>query len=250
MPRFAVYYSPAVDKADSKSFEFYHLGSSILGYDVRADAPAPMPAQVRGKLGEFDPAWQTYARSYGFHLTIGDAIDFYLGDLHQVEAELLAILNCFAPSEEFKLEQSSEFVPDWGPPIVLRYDPNEHLRALHALVVSRINTIGTGSTLLRRYLEHPDQYVDEPHKASRILKFYSPRILGDYHPHFTLLNPYTGTDRAPLVRVLEQLFATFTEFTLNSICLLVQRSAEENWIIYKEFVRNALGEWSGIRKGA
>lgn len=106
------------------------------------------------------------------------------------------------------------------------------------------------TNVLRRYLEHPDQYVDEPHKASRILKFYSPRILGDYHPHFTLLNPYTGTNRAPLVRALEQLFAKFTEFTLNSICLLVQRSAEEKWIIYKEFERNTLRAWSGISQGA
>ena len=250
MPQFDVYYIPEVDKTDSQSFEFYHLGSSILGYDVRAGVPVPMPEEVRAKLGEFDPAWQTQAQSYGFHLTIGDAIDFNLGDLHQVEAELQTILYCFAPSEKFKLDRSSEFIPDWGPPIVLRYDPNEHLRALHALVVSCINTMGTGSALLRRYLKDPSQYINEPHKTARIRKFYSPRILGDYHPHFTLLNPYTGTKRAPLVRALEQLFATFTEFTLNSICLLVQRSAEENWIIYKEFVRNALGAWSGSRKGA
>ena len=249
MPKFAVYYIPEVDKANSKYFKFYHLGSSILGYDVRAGDPVPMPSELRAKLGEFDPAWQTCAQSYGFHLTIGDAIDFNFGDLHQIEAELLAILNCFASSEKFKLEQSSDFVPDWGAPIVLRYDPNEHLRALHALVVSRINTIGTGSRLLRRYLEHPNQYINEPHKASRILKFYSPRILGDFYPHFTLLNPYTGTNRTALVRALKQVFDKFTKFTVNSICLLVQYSAEKNWIIYKEFKRNTLGKWSGISKG-
>lgn len=62
MPEFAVYYIPEVDKANSQYFKFYHLGSSILGYDVRAGAPVPMPSELRAKLGEFDPAWQTYAQ--------------------------------------------------------------------------------------------------------------------------------------------------------------------------------------------
>jgi hypothetical protein len=196
-------------------------------------------------VGEFDAAWQAVARPYGFHLTIGDAIDFDLGDLGQIEAELLAVLNCFAASEEFGLVRNPGFVQDWGASIVLRYDANEHLRALHTLVVSRINPMGTGSALLRRYVEQPDQYAGEPHLASRVLKFYSPRILGDYHPHFTLLNPYAGTNRAALLRALGQMFEEFVELTLDSICLLVQHSAEENWIIHREFKRDALGRWSG-----
>jgi hypothetical protein len=250
MPKFAVYYIPEVEEVNSKYFKFYQLGSSILGYDVRAGDRVPMAPALRAKLGEFDPAWQANAQPYGFHLTIGDAIDFNTGDLQQIEAELVAILNCFAASDKFELEQSSDFIPDWGAPIVLRYDPNEHLRALHLLVISCINTIGTGSSLLRRYLEDPNQYANEPHQAARTLKFYSPRILGDYHPHFTLLNPYSGSDRTALVRALKQVFEAFTKFTVNSICLSVQDSAEKNWTIYKEFKRDAIGRWSAICKGA
>jgi hypothetical protein len=54
MPKFAVYYIPEADDENSKYFKFYHLGSSILGYDVRAGEPVPMPSELRAKLGEFD----------------------------------------------------------------------------------------------------------------------------------------------------------------------------------------------------
>ncbi|MFC1975208.1 hypothetical protein ACFLXQ_02275 [Chloroflexota bacterium] len=229
MPKFAVYYIP---EADSK---FYQLGSSILGYDVRAGKPVTMPSELQLELGKFDLAWRTAAQFYGFHLTIGDAIDFDLNNLPQIETESLAILDCFASPEKFTLYKSQEFIPDWGLPIVLCYDPNEYLRTFHALVVACINPLGTGSGYLERYLENPDQYDDELYKASRIRKFYSPFILGDFAPHFTLLNSYEGANRTKLVQKFERIFSEFTEFTVNSICLLVQYRAEENWVIYREF---------------
>jgi hypothetical protein len=231
MPKFAVYYIP---EADSK---FYQLGSSILGYDVRAGKPVTMPSELQLKLRKFNPAWRSAAQSYGFHLTIGDAIDFELNNLPQIETELLAILDCFASHEKFTLYKSQEFIPDWGSPIVLRYDPNEYLSTFHALVVARINPMGTGSGYWERYLENPAQYDDESHKVSRIRKFYSPFILGDFAPHFTLLNSYEGANRAELAQKFGQIFSQFTEFTVNSVCLLVQYKAEENWVIYREFER-------------
>jgi hypothetical protein len=231
MPKFAVYYIPEADSP------FYQLGSSILGYDIRAGKPVTMPSELQLKLGKFNPAWRSAAQSYGFHLTIGDAIDFDPNNLPQIETELPAILDCFASAEKFTLDKSREFIPDWDPPLVLRYDPNEHLRTFHALVVTRINPIGTGSGYLERYLEKPNQYVNEPHKASRIRKFYSPFILGDFAPHFTLLNSYEGANRTELVQKFERIFSEFTEFTVNSICLLVQYRADENWVIYREFER-------------
>jgi 2'-5' RNA ligase len=98
--------------------------------------------------------------------------------------------------------------------------------------------MGTGSGYLDRYLENPEQYVDEVYKASRIRKFYSPFILGNFAPHFTLLSSYKGANRRPeLVQKFERIFSEFTEFTVNSICLLVQYRTDENWVIYKEFER-------------
>lgn len=233
MPKFAVYYIL------EESTDFYKLGSAIVGYDVRAKKSVEMPPELKKRLGRFDPSWTTDARPYGFHLTIGDAIDFNFGDVHQIETELLSLLGCFAAKEKFTLHKSSsEFIPDWGPPVVLRYDPNEHLKLFHALVISRINTLGISSGYLKSHLKDPRQYnKEEPHKAHRILKFYSPFVLGDFRPHFSLLNPYTGNNRQELVGKLKSLFKGFTEFEVNSICLLVQPDEGESWTIYKEFMR-------------
>ena len=230
MPKFAVYYVPDINT------EFYRLGSEILGYDVRRSQDCSISPELKFKLNQYDQLWTKAARPYGFHLTIGDSIEFMIGDLYQIESELEAILKCFAPSDIFQLRKhESDFIPNWGEPIVLRYDPNDHLRTLHTLVVSRINTLGIGSGYLRSYLNNPDKYAQEPHNILRTLKFYSPFVFSDFKPHFSLFNPYTGSDRDSLVANLTELFDEFTEFTINSICLMVQRDPQESWSIYREF---------------
>jgi hypothetical protein len=158
-----------------------------------------------------------------------------------IEEELGGILDCFTPSEEFHLYRChSEFIPDWskwGNPIVLRYDPNEHLRTFHALVAALINVMGNGSGYLKRYRNNPDQFADEPHKAARTKKFFTPNIFGDFKPHFTLINPYKGPDRQGLVQKLEKEFSKYETFVMRSVCLLVQSSIDENWVIHKEYQR-------------
>jgi hypothetical protein len=234
MPKFAIYYIPEADT------DFYKLGSAILGYDVRAKRPVKMPAELRRKIKGFNSSWGTDARPYGFHLTIGDSIDFNIGDIHRIEAELTSILRCFATKDKFTLRKcDTEFIPNWGPPVVLRYNPNDQLKLLHALVISRINTIGIGSGYLARYLKAPEQYKTEPHKADRIKRFYSPFVLSDFYPHFSLLNPYTGGNRQQLVQELEGIFGGFTDFEVNSICIMVQFNEGENWIIYREIHRKS-----------
>ena len=230
MAKFAVYYVP--DAQD----EFYQLGSEILRYDVRARKACPISEQLKRRLGQYNQFWAKDAQPYGFHLTIGDSIEFIIGDMNRIDSELEAVLKCFAPSDRFQLRKpESDFIPNWGPSIVLRYEPNENLRTLHTLVVSRINTLGIGSDYLRRYLNKPDEYANESYKASRILKFYSPFVFGDFKPHFSLFNPYTGSKRASLIANLQKLFDKFTNFTFNSICLMVQLDDQEKWSIYREF---------------
>ena len=56
MPKFGVYYVPPADS------DFYHLGTSILGYDVRAERPVEMPAALRDRLGSYDLGWARRAR--------------------------------------------------------------------------------------------------------------------------------------------------------------------------------------------
>jgi hypothetical protein len=226
MPKFAVYYIP---KADSP---FYRLGSSILGYDIRTETQVTSPPPGIS-LPMIDPGWRLEAMPYGFHLTIGDAIDFLTGDLYCIVSEIEGILQCFAPRSPFILRQCSPLIPNWGDPIAIRYDADDNLKLLHTLVVSRVNTLGIGSGYLDRYLKEPSQYSATD--AQCILRFYSRFILSNFNPHFTLLNPYRGTDRTAIVSSFTALFHSFDPLQVESICLVVQLSGGANWKIYKEF---------------
>ncbi len=201
-----------------------------------------MLKELKELLGDFSEDYVKKARPYGFHLTIGSAIDFNIGDILSVEHEISDILNCFDPCHPFTLQRRKEdFITIWGKnekTVVLRYDPNENLKMLHAFVVTCIHRLGIGSTYLQRYLEDPSQYADRPYLAHRILKFYDPHIWDNYSPHFTLLNPYTGEDSNLLTNLLIKKFSRFSDMTLGSICLIIQMKEDGNWEIYKEFNRS------------
>lgn len=232
MPKFAVYYVPPQES------EFYRLGSQIVGYDVRARTSLELGEDLKKLLGSFDKKWTGHCRPYGFHLTIGDAIDFegYKKDIKRVESEIEIVLNCFNPNHQFELTMREDFVSVYqtrrGDAIVLRYDPNDYLKLLSTLIVSLVNPFGTGTGFLRRFKKNPADY--RLHHAHRILNFYAPYIFDSYSPHFTLLDPYTGNDHDRLVNIFHKMFRPFSHITFDTICLLIQKEGE-NWEIYREF---------------
>jgi len=120
--------------------------------------------------------------------------------------------------------------------LVLLYEPNEYLRMLHTLIVARINPQGTGSGFLKKYLAQPNQEIP-PHEVQLLRLFYSPAVLGNWHPHFTLLNPYAGDDASLMASRLADLFASYEQMTVDAVCLLIQRDDEADWHIYREFRR-------------
>ena len=231
MPKFAVYFVPEAGS------DFYRLGSSILGYDVRACQAARMSPRVKAQLPDFEEGWVEYARPYGFHLTIGDAIDVDLDTLPQIERELERILDCFNPGHPFILNRREDKPAIFfGEQVaVLRYDANDHLMRFHALVTKRVNVLGTGSGYLDRYLSNPEGW--KPHQGLKVQSFFSPYVLDDYTPHFTVLNPYTGASHERIKDVLAKEFAQFSEIPVTSICLLVQMCESDNWAIHREFHR-------------
>ena len=186
-------------------------------------------------------AWTTVSRPYGFHLTISDAIDYHWSAIPLVERELADLLRCFDPAHPFTLQQRNDGpVGIWGETgrnsLVLLYEPNECLRMFHTLIVARINPLGIGSGFLKRYLAHPE-LEQQPHMAQQIRLFYSPTVFDNWRPHFTLLNPYTGGEVSLMASRLEQLFKSYTQITMHTVCLLIQRDDEANWEIYQEFHR-------------
>lgn len=232
MPRFAVYYVPP------KESEFYRLGSQIVGYDVRAHNLVEAEEDLEKLLGGFEEEWVEHCRPFGFHLTIGDAIIFrgYKKDIERVEKEIEIVLNCFNPNHQFELTMRKDFVSAYrtqrGDAIVLQYDPNDYLKLLSTLIVSRVNPLGTGSGFLERLKKNPAGY--RLYQAHRILNFYAPYVFDSYTPHFTLLDPYTENNHDRLVRIFHRMFRRFSHITFDTICLLTQKEGE-NWKICREF---------------
>jgi hypothetical protein len=78
MPKFAVYYVP--EEGD----ELYRLGSSVVGYDIRKRETVQTLGELQ-HISSFTDHWVQKARPYGFHLTIGDSIDFEFGKIAKIE---------------------------------------------------------------------------------------------------------------------------------------------------------------------
>lgn len=238
MPRFAVYYVPPEDK-------FYRLGSQIVGYDIRACEPVTLGDDWKDLRDNFDEKWVEHARPFGFHLTISDAISFEgkIKDMKkEIEPEIESVLDCFNPDHQFKLtRRKDDFVTFWqkkgGEAVVLRYDPNNYLKLLSALIVSRVNPLGTGSGYLKRYKSGSTAY--RLHQVHRIRTFYSPYVFDDYSPHFTLLDPYTGNDHHRLTQIFSEKFQPFSHITVDTICLLFQKEKDKKWEICREFNVNS-----------
>jgi hypothetical protein len=153
----------------------------------------------------------------------------------------LELLGCFDPGTTFKLSRRNEQpVAIWGStgaqPIVLRYDPNIELAMLHALLVGCINPLGQGTGYLRDFITRARTFDEARSRKVRV--FCSHTILDHWAPHFTLLNPYSGPNADGLASALAHLTEDLQEFTVDTICLLVQEEDGTDWFIYREFFRN------------
>ena len=225
--RFGVYYIPKGD--------FYDLGSRLVGYDIREEKDLVTPSGFEDKVSTFDDAWNQEAKPYGFHLTIGDAIDCKEDDLAKVQEELTELLHCFSPERhEFRLAlRDDKPVSIWkGGAVVLKYAANENLKAFHNLVVARINPIGSGSGYFRELDEIASGY-----RAARTRKFFSPYVLTGWQPHFTILKPYNGLEKERLKQYLLKSFGTYAELKVESLCLVVQYDRAPTFSIYDEIPR-------------
>ena len=81
MPKFALYYVPAAND------DLYRQGSSVVGYDIRKREKV-QTLEALQHIPKFTDDWLKKARPYGFHLTIGDSIDFEAGKVAQIEDKI------------------------------------------------------------------------------------------------------------------------------------------------------------------
>lgn len=132
MIRLAVYLVPDADSP------LYRLGTSIVGWDVRAEREVPVPAALAG-IADRLPGWVGEAHRYGFHATIGDALDYSDHALADIEA---AIAEIAAATQPFMLVNGRIHRTFRAVPRVLvsTFDsPDGAVQRLEDQVVTRIN---------------------------------------------------------------------------------------------------------------
>lgn len=243
MAKFAVYTIPTADS------DLYRRGSELLGYDVRAGAFLPPSNPTRSALPEFDPAWIDLPQTYGFHVTTGYSLYFDIDALPKVEAEMENACACFGRDVEFTLTpgvdgDADQRITYWGEDqsiVVLRCTPNPALLMLHTLLTARVNPLGSGSNVSQAYARRDPATID-PVLATRVRQYHTPYMLDGWTPHFTLLMPYAGTQRAAMHAALLDLFPA-DPVNVTSVCLLVRRDGETHYRLHREFaLRDAISE--------
>jgi Protein of unknown function (DUF1045) len=85
-------------------------------------------------------------------------------------------------------------------------------------------------------LDHGARTFDEPQRR-KLRLFSSHTVLDSWKPHFTLLDPFSGTNPEAMASALARLTEEYQELTVDSVCLLVQEHEGANWFIYREFSR-------------
>lgn len=223
--RFAVYLVPIA------SSDFYQLGSRLLGYDLRTGQRTALPDFL-------EPAWQTSAQPYGFHLTVVEG--FYTGpqQLPAIADEVQRCIACLSPAADFTLSGGQLEAWDNGKVWVQRFEPSPALLVLHTLLLSRLAPFVTASPF--------DQEVaagkwQRPFEQARMQLLRTPRGLDGYQPHFTLVQPYQGDQPQVLRAKLEALMRPHTHLNISSLALCVKPSGQTHWQIQQEFELGAIG---------
>jgi Protein of unknown function (DUF1045) len=233
MPRFAVCYIPP-----SRS-PFYRLGTSLVRYDVRAKTLLHSDNPIRAQIPQFREEYVAIPQPHGLHNTIVGSYDFEVGNLADIEATIADVLSCFDPTSYFTLRTHRDFISFMGlqnEAVVLRYEPNVSLIALHTMLLTALIRYATGSPYYPKYQDDKAHFSET--QWQRIRHFYQPHVLDGYNPHFTLLAPYTDNRyRKEVERILRSLFGKFTTHKLESICLMVQDDSSDYWYIQREFER-------------
>lgn len=224
MPRFGVFFVPPARSP------FFRLGTSVIGYDARQEAPTHADNFIRAQLPNFDEDYIKRPYKHGIHCTVVAPQVCRTGDLTAISYEIERCLNCFAQETQFILDASSELVDFWGKKqqiVVLKYQANPAMLMLHTLLIAQLISYAMPKTTL------PTQSA--PHEYHRIHHFNMPFLFDGFTPHFTLMFPYKGTQHQELQDTLYSIFGQFQHLLVDSLCLMTQPDKKSHWSIYKEY---------------
>jgi hypothetical protein len=231
MPHFAVYYIPPAESA------LYRAGSEIMGYDAYTGRHLPKQNAARQHFTTFNEAWTHVPQEWGFHVTIGHALEYAPERLPEIEAEIEAILRLFDVQRPFTLVPDVPYLSAHPNNITLYYQANQAFMMFHALIIARVHALAVSSPLSRDL----DAGATLPLSATnleRVRQYHHFGILDDWHPHFGLLRPLPTADRPEAERATLAALPTPTALTVDTICLLLKPDDATHFHVYRQFHRS------------
>lgn len=223
---FGLYYIPSNTK-------IYELGSRILGYDIVAGKSVEYTKEI-------EKQWVAEASKYGFHMTITDAVTINEDDLELVENRTRDILGCISRSLEYSLSiDDIGFWPKDKTQAAIRLNPNENVKMLHNVLVGTVQALGSGSLyskiLAEQLASGKAKYL--PDQVEKIKNFQAPYIFEHFKPHFTLLNPFSGSDqeRENVESYIKSCFDKDSHFRIDKLTMVVKKEEDVYFKVYKTF---------------
>ena len=238
MPKFAVYYIP------KKGHPLYQLGSQVIGYDIRKEKEIAFHKELINYPKKQIEKAVGKAKKYGFHLTIGDSIDFKEEQLSLIKNKLSELIRTSNPNTDWMLNlkhltdiQQNIRLGKRGA-CLLEYQENIGIKEFHRLVCTELNTLGTGSA----YKDDIKNKKWNPAQINKIQKYFSPYILDAYTPHFTFMNPLIKKDMnnkwlTGFISMKLNILENIDYLEVENVCLMVQDNVNSYWRIEEEFDR-------------
>ena len=210
--------------------ELYRRGSKWLGYDIAGQ-------QDLTPYKDVTAAWTTDARKYGFHMSITDAFIIPEQELEATIAATRNLLTCFMTDTVFLLSlETIDYWPRADNQLAIRYRPNRSLQILHDTLIATIQarSQGTGYTAALAAQEAAGMVTFSSEEIAKIKQFHSFTIFDNFKPHFTLLNPFTGTatDRQAMRNFAIERFQEFAKLRITELAVTVQPDQARNYYIH------------------
>jgi hypothetical protein len=210
MPILAVYIIPHEHES------FYQAGSDFLGYDIRSGIfRTPMLADIFDKTTI--KSWLGKAPAFGFHATVGDALQYSDDVVPEVILRLEWIARRIPPFRIINggFDKAGRYLPH---SLTATFEaPDSTLDILHYQVVTAINVLYDASPFFER---HSDSYHDDD--RAYFIRYGVPhyRILDKFDVHFSFATSIPDQERWQQLRtILEQKTGLFTRIEHQTLMI-------------------------------
>jgi hypothetical protein len=218
----ALFLIPSEDSA------LYRFGSDVIGYDVRRQriGSSPWPEEVGA------------AASYGFHLTVCDALYFPSeSELQKVVSEVEYVSTGFGVMTLDALTPRGRF-PSGSAIALSALDESGQIEALHCELVQRVYRRAIASDYTFG-LARADRDNLDRRSEFMLRRYKAPYVLTRFQPHFTLLSNVSSERQDELMAELSRSFEARVRnraVHIGRLAVMTKRAdhLDGRWTILKE----------------